>query len=50
MDQAAHANQFFFGYSENAVKAQIWIAISIYAMTAIIYLGHLAQVPAAPTA
>lgn len=25
----------FFGYSENAVKTQIWIAISIYVLVAI---------------
>lgn len=29
MDQAAFANQDFYGVSENAVKSQIWITVSI---------------------
>lgn len=39
MDQAASANQSFlrnFGTSENAVKSQIWIAVSAYVLVAIV--------------
>jgi hypothetical protein len=36
VDQAAFANQRFFGTSENAVKTQIWIAVSVYVLVAII--------------
>ncbi len=36
MDQAAPAHQGFFGTSENAVKTQIWIAISVYVLVAIV--------------
>lgn len=38
MDQAAlHLHiKSFFGTSENAVKSQIWIAISVYVLVAII--------------
>ena len=36
MDQAAPPNQVFFGTSENAVKSQIWIAVSVYVHIAII--------------
>ena len=35
-DQAASADQPFFGTSENAVKTQIWIVTSIYVIVAII--------------
>ena len=36
MGQAAPAIKAFFGTSENAVKTQIWIAISIYLLVAIV--------------
>src|SRR5664279_3501486 len=36
MDQAASAHQKFFGENENAVKTQIWIAISVYVLVAIV--------------
>jgi hypothetical protein len=36
MDQAMPANQSFFGASENAEMTQIWIAISVYVLVAII--------------
>ena len=36
MDQATPENQIFFGTSPNAVKTQVWIAICIYALVAII--------------
>ena len=36
MDQTTPAYQGIFGTSENAVKSQIWIAISIYVLIAII--------------
>ena len=36
MDQAASANQTFFGTSENAVRSQIWIAVSAYVLVAIV--------------
>ena len=36
MDQAAPADQGVFGTSENAVKTQIWIAISIYVLVAMV--------------
>ena len=36
MDQATPPNQIIFGTSENAVKSQIWIAISVYVLNAII--------------
>ncbi len=36
MDQAASANQSFLGTSENAVKSQIWIAVSAYVLVAIV--------------
>jgi len=32
MDQAALADQTFYGTSENAVKTQIWIAVSMYVL------------------
>ena len=35
MDQAALRIKVFFGTSENAVKTQIWIAISTYLLIAI---------------
>jgi hypothetical protein len=36
MDPAAPADQAFYGTSENAVKTQIWIAISVYELVAIV--------------
>ena len=36
MDQTALRINAFFGASENAVKTQVWIAISIYVLVAII--------------
>ena len=36
MDQAASADQGFFGTSENAVKTQVWIAIAVYVFVAIL--------------
>ena len=36
MDQTASANTSFFGTSENAVKTQVWIAVSVYVLVAII--------------
>ena len=37
MDQAAPPDQnSFFGTSKNAVKTQIWIAVSVYVLVAII--------------
>jgi hypothetical protein len=36
MDQVTLANEAFYGTSENAVKTQIWIAVSIYLPVAII--------------
>jgi hypothetical protein len=36
MDQAEPADQDLYGTSENAVKSQIWIAVSVYLMFAII--------------
>jgi hypothetical protein len=36
MDQAASADHAFFGTSENAVKTQIWIAVSVYVLVAIV--------------
>ncbi len=36
MDQATSANQGFYGTSENAVKTQIWIAVSTYLLVAIL--------------
>jgi hypothetical protein len=36
MDQAAPPNQIFLRTSENAVKTQIWIAVSIYVLVAIV--------------
>jgi hypothetical protein len=35
MDQAASSDKAFYGTSENAVKTQIWIAISVYVLVAI---------------
>jgi len=34
--QAANARLTFFGTSENAVKTQIWIAVSVYVLVAIL--------------
>jgi IS4 transposase len=34
--QAALAHQAFYGTSENAVKTQVWIAVSVYVLVAII--------------
>ncbi len=37
MDQAASQDQvFFFGYTLNTVKTQIWISVSVYVLVAII--------------
>ena len=36
VDQAAPAHKRFYGTSENAVRTQIWIAISVYVLVAII--------------
>ena len=36
MDQETPPNQVIFGTSENAVKSQIWVAISVYVLIAII--------------
>ncbi len=36
MDQAAPQIKRFFGTSENAVKTQVWIAISVYLLVAIL--------------
>ena len=36
MDQATPTNQTFFGTSANSVKTQIWIAVSVYVLIAII--------------
>ena len=36
MDQAASAIKRFYGTSENAVKSQIWIAVSVYVLVAIV--------------
>ena len=36
MDQTASSNQSFYGTTENAVKTQIWIAITIYVLVAIV--------------
>ncbi len=36
MDKAASANQILFGTTENAVKTQIWIAVSVYVLVAIV--------------
>jgi hypothetical protein len=36
MYQTALAHQGLFGTSENAVKTQIWIAISVYVLVAIV--------------
>jgi len=36
MDQTASQNQAFYGTSENAVKTQIWIAVGIYVLVAIV--------------
>jgi hypothetical protein len=36
VDQTASANQGFLGTSSNAVKTQIWTAISVYVLVALI--------------
>ena len=36
MDQTEYVNQHFYGTSENAVKTQIWIAVCVYTLAAII--------------
>ena len=36
MDQAAPPDQAIYGTSENAVKTQIWIAVSVYVLIAIV--------------
>jgi hypothetical protein len=33
-DSQPHAFQAFYGTSENAVKTQIWIAVSVYVLVA----------------
>ena len=42
LDQAAFAHQGLYGTSENAVKTQIWISISVYVLVAILK-KHLAS-------
>src|SRR6516162_8783387 len=36
VDQAAPTNQGVYGTSDNAVKTQIWIAVSVYVLVAIV--------------
>ena len=36
MDQQHLRIKFFFGTSENAVKTQLWIAVSVYLLVAIV--------------
>ena len=36
MDQTASSIKAFFGTLENAVKSQIWIAVSVYVLVAIV--------------
>jgi hypothetical protein len=36
MDQTEPAFKAFYGTSENAVKTQVWIAITMYALAAIV--------------
>ena len=36
MHQAASADQVLFRHHENAVKTQIWIAVSVYVLVAIV--------------
>ena len=36
MDQAALRIKKFYGTSENAVKSQIWIAVSVYVLVTIV--------------
>ena len=36
MGQTAFSIKAFFGTSENAVKTQIWIAVSVYVLVAIV--------------
>ena len=36
MDQAALRIKQFYGTSENAVKTQVWIAVSVYVLVAIV--------------
>jgi hypothetical protein len=36
LDQTALAHQAFYGTSENAVKTQVWVAISVYVLVAIV--------------
>jgi len=36
MGETAPADQVFYGTSENAVKTQIWIAVSVYVLVAIV--------------
>ena len=36
MYQAASAHQALFGASENAVKSQVWIAMAVYVLVALI--------------
>ena len=35
MDQTAFKNKILLGQSENAVKSQVWIAVSVYVLVAI---------------
>ena len=35
MDQTASKNKIILGHSENAVKTQVWIAVSVYVLVAI---------------
>jgi len=36
LDQAAPAHQGFLRTSENAVKTQVWVAVSVYVLVAIV--------------
>lgn len=35
MDKATSENKILLGHSKNAVKTQVWIAVSVYALVAI---------------
>jgi len=36
LDQAAPTHQGFLRHSENAVKTQVWVAVSVYVLVAIV--------------
>jgi hypothetical protein len=40
MDQTTSSNQKVLRHTENAVKTQIWIAISVYVLVAIVKKRH----------